>query len=327
MAHTHSHGSTGARLGLSVALTTAFVVGEGIAGCFANSLALLSDAGHNFADALALLFSWYALHMARRPADARRTFGYHRVGVLAALANAASLVVLALFIFWEAAQRLASPPPVQPGLMIGVALAAVVVNGVISLWLHREAKHDLNIRSAYLHMLGDAASALGVVAAGAVTWLSGWSAADPVASFLIGGLILWSSWGILREAVDVLLEAAPRGLDVAALAKALKELPGVHNVHDLHVWTVASGVTACSCHLVVPKQTVLCGQQVLRAAAELMSERFGLAHTTIQVEVEGCDPDDLYCVLHPVDKDHHGHEHDAGPREATRPLFGKEEDA
>ena len=206
----HAHASTGARLGLSVALTLTFVVVEGIAGCFANSLALLSDAGHNFADALALVFSWYALRMAHRPADARRTFGYHRVGVLAALVNAVSLVVLALLIFWEAAQRLESPQHVEAGLMIGVALAAVAVNGVISFWLHQAAKHDLNVRSAYLHMLGDAASALGVVAAGVVTALTGATIADPLVSFLIGGLILASSWGILREAVDVLLEAAPR---------------------------------------------------------------------------------------------------------------------
>ncbi len=296
----HAHASTGARLGLSVALTLTFVVVEGIAGCFANSLALLSDAGHNFADALALVFSWYALRMAHRPADARRTFGYHRVGVLAALVNAVSLVVLALLIFWEAAQRLESPQHVEAGLMIGVALAAVAVNGVISFWLHQAAKHDLNVRSAYLHMLGDAASALGVVAAGVVTALTGATIADPLVSFLIGGLILASSWGILREAVDVLLEAAPRGLDVDALAAALKDVPGVHNVHDLHVWTVASGVVACSCHLIVPEQTVRCGQQVLREAADLMRERFGVGHATIQVEVEGCDPNDLYCTIHPA---------------------------
>ncbi|HVS37653.1 MAG TPA: cation diffusion facilitator family transporter [Gemmataceae bacterium] len=318
----HSHASTGARLAFSIALTSAFVVGEGIAGYFANSLALLSDAGHNFADVLALLLSWYAHRMARRPADARRTFGYHRVGVLAALVNAVFLVVLALVIFWEAAQRLASPQPVQPGLMIGVALAAVAVNGVVGLWLHKEAKHDLNVRSAYLHILGDAASALGVVLAGVVTALTGFAAADAVASFLIGALILASSWGILREAVDVLLEAAPKGLDVNALAKALKDLPGVRSIHDLHVWTVASGVAACSCHLVVPEQTVRAGQQVLRAAAELLRERFGVAHTTIQVEVEGCDPDDLYCRIHPAGHDHDGcdHEHPHGPMEAkSRP--------
>jgi cobalt-zinc-cadmium efflux system protein len=315
MVHTHSHSPTGRGMGLAVALTLGFVVGEAAAGYFANSLALLSDAGHNFADALALLFSWYALRMARRPADARRTFGYHRVGVLAALANAVGLAVMALLIFWEAGQRLLAPVQPHPGLMIGVAAAAVVLNGAIGLWLHEAAKHDLNVRSAYLHMLGDAASALGVVAAGVVTALTGSAVADPVVSFLIGALILWSSWGILREAMDVLLEAAPKRVDVAALAQALGGLPGVHNVHDLHVWTVASGMAACSCHLVVPEQTVWGGQQVLRAAAELLRERFGVVHTTIQIEVEGCDPNDLYCTLRPVHQDGHGHAHcdDAAP--------------
>src|SRR5262249_41272957 len=159
----------------------------------------LSDAGHNFADALALALTWYAARAARRPADARRTFGSHRVGILAALANAVSLVVLALVIFWEAAQRLRAPEPVRSGPMIGVALAGVVLNGVISLWLRHEARHDLNVRSAYLHMLGDAASALGVVAAGVVVAWTGADVADPLVSFLIGGLILWSSWGVLAE--------------------------------------------------------------------------------------------------------------------------------
>lgn len=320
MAHTHTHASTGRRMALAVVLTLGFVVGEAVAGGFANSLALLSDAGHNFADFLALLFSWYALRMAGRPADARRTFGYHRVGVLAALANAVGLVVMALAIFWEAGQRLLVPAPVQPWLMIGVAAVAVVLNGVIGLWLHEHAKHDLNVRSAYLHMLGDAASALGVVAAGVVTAITGTVLADAIVSLLIGALVLWSSWGILREATDVLLEAAPKGVDVAAVARALGELPGVCNVHDLHVWTVASGVAACSCHLVVPGQTVRSGQQVLREAAELL-RRFDLTHTTIQIEVEGCDPNDLYCTLRPGPPGHdphdghdHQHCHDAAAR-------------
>jgi cobalt-zinc-cadmium efflux system protein len=178
-AHTHASEGTGRRLVLSVALTLAFVVGEGLAGHFANSLALLSDAGHNFADALTLLFSWYALWMARKPADAKRTFGYHRVGILAALANAVSLVIIALVIFWEAVQRLRFPESVQSGLMIGVAAVAVLLNGVISLWLRGDARHDLNVRSAYLHMLGDAISALGVVVAGIVVALSESAIADP----------------------------------------------------------------------------------------------------------------------------------------------------
>src|SRR5713101_2604076 len=206
--HHHHHGTvTGRRMAFSVGLTLAFVLAESAAGLFSHSLALLSDAGHNFADALALVLACYALGAARRPANASRTFGYHRVGILAALANAITLVVIAVLIFWEAFQRLRSPAPVRSGLMIGVALVALLMNTVISLWLRGVAKHDLNVRSAYLHMVGDALSSLGVVAAGAMIAITGSTAADPAVSLLIGALILWSSGGILTEAVTVLLEA------------------------------------------------------------------------------------------------------------------------
>src|ERR1051326_5118147 len=175
MAHSHHHDESvaGHRLVLSIFLTLAFVAGESIAGYFAHSLALLSDAGHNFADALALVFSWYGIWIARKPSTPKRTFGYHRVGILAALVNAVSLVVIALLIFWEAFQRLRAPEPVHSGPMIGVALVAILMNTVIALWLRGEAQHDLNMRSAYLHMAGDAASALGVVIAGVVVAVSG----------------------------------------------------------------------------------------------------------------------------------------------------------
>jgi cobalt-zinc-cadmium efflux system protein len=295
MSHTHSHAAAGRVLGLSIGLTLLFVVGEAVAGWWAGSLGLLSDAGHNFADALALVFSWYAVRIARRPADARRTFGYHRAGILAALANAVSLVVLALLIFWEAAHRLTSPQPVQGPVMIGVAGAAVLVNGTISIWLHGEARHDLNLRSAYLHMLGDALSAVGVVAAGVVVALTGYFLADALVALLIGALILVSSWGVLSEATDVLMEGAPRGLDMAALERALRDVPGVKGAHDLHVWTVASGIIACSCHIVVEEQSVRSGQQVLRAVADVLHHRFGITHTTVQVEVDSCGQDALYC--------------------------------
>jgi cobalt-zinc-cadmium efflux system protein len=310
MAHAHSHGpATGRRLGPAFGLTLAFVVGEAAAGWWANSLALLSDAGHNFADALTLLLSWYAFRLARRPPDARRTFGYHRAGILAALANGLSLVVLALLIFWEAVQRLRTPESVQSGVMIGVALAAVVLNGVISWWLREEARHDLNVRSAYVHMLGDAASAVGVVVAGLVVAVTGSTLADPVVSLLIGALILASSWGVLGDAVHILLEGAPKDLDMAALEQAVRAAPGVRSVHHLHVWTVASGFVAASCHVVVDDQSVRSGQQVLRAVATLLRERFGIAHTTIQVEVEGCDPDELYCLPRPHPAASDGHHH------------------
>lgn len=304
MPHAHSHGGgdTLQRVGLSILLTFGFVIGEGVAAYFSHSLALLSDAGHNLADALALILSWYALRIARKPSDSRRTFGYHRVGILAALVNAVSLVGIAGFIFWEAIERFRVPETVQSGPMIVVALVAVILNGLISLWLRGDAKHDLNIRSAYLHMLGDAVSALGVVVAGIVVAITGNSMADPVVSVLIGLLILWSSWGILIDSVNVLLEAAPREVDMASLEKAITEIPGVLNVHDLHVWTVASGIISCSCHIVVPEQSIRSGQQVIATATEALRHRFGVNHTTIQIEVEGCAADNMYCEMRP----HHG---------------------
>src|SRR6267143_7078071 len=193
----HSHDSsatfTGRRLSLSIFITLTFVVIEGITGYFAHSLSLVSDAGHNLADAFALIFSWYGIRIAQRPSTAQRTFGYHRVGILAALVNSVSLVVMALLIFWEAAIRLRHPEPVQSTPMIVVALLAILMNTVISLWLKSGAKKDLNVRSAYMHMLGDAISAAGVVAAGVVVAFTGASIADPAGSVLIGILILWSS--------------------------------------------------------------------------------------------------------------------------------------
>ncbi|MEA2632252.1 MAG: cobalt-zinc-cadmium efflux system protein [Chloroflexota bacterium] len=308
--HQHHHGSvTGRRLGLSVALTLAFVLGEAAAGYRARSLALMSDAGHNFADALALIFSWSALHVARWPSHSRLTFGYHRAGIFAALVNALSLVVIALFIFWEAFERLHTPRPVEGGPMIVVALVAIALNTLISLWLRGEAKHDLNIRSAYLHMLGDALSALGVVAAGVVVTLTGNPVADPIVSIVIGLLILVSSWGILNESVNVLLEGVPKGIDMADLERAIAAVPGVLGTHDLHVWTVGSGIVACSCHIVVTEQSISSGQQVLRAVATVLRQQFLVAHSTIQVEVEGCDPDKLYCNMRPTKEPHAGHAH------------------
>jgi cobalt-zinc-cadmium efflux system protein len=311
MAHDHGGPVTGRYVGVSILLTALFVVGEGVAGYLSNSLALLSDAGHNLADALALVFSWYAVRASRWPADDRWTFGYHRVGILAALANAVGLVLIALFIFWEAAHRLRSPEPAQGLVMIGVALAAAVLNGVISAWLHAEGKRDLNIRSAYLHMLGDAVSALGVVLAGIVVAATGWTIADPLVSLLIGALILWSSWGVLTEAVGVLMEAVPRGLDVPKLVQSVRDVPGVLDVHDLHVWTVTSGMAACSLHIRVGDQSVLEGQRIQRAVADRLEHDFDIAHSTIQVEVETCGVRDLHCNMRsvaPHEPSDHGHD-------------------
>ena len=295
-AHNHASGIAGKRLAASIFITLAFVVAETIAGFFAHSLALLSDAGHNFADALALFLSWYGIWIARKPSTQARTFGYHRVGIFAALVNAVSLVVIAILIFWEAANRLGHPAPVHSTPMIAVALVAIVINGAISYWLRRDAKRDISVRSAYLHMLGDAISAAGVVAAGLVIVFSGTYIADPIVSVLIGLLIVWSSWGILQESVNVLLEAIPKGMNMDEVEQTIAGVPGVLAVHDLHVWTIGSGIIACSCHTTVGEQSIRSGQDVLRAVNQALAHNFGISHSTIQVEVEGCDPNDMYCI-------------------------------
>jgi cobalt-zinc-cadmium efflux system protein len=305
----HAAPKPGGKMGLAVAITLAFVGGEAFAGFFAHSLALLSDAGHNFADAAALAFSWYALWIARKPSHHRMTFGYHRVGILAALVNAASLVVIALFIFFGGIERLRHPQAVNSTLMIVVALAAIGVNVLIGFWLHAGAKHDINVRGAYLHMVGDAVSAFGVVLAGLVVAFTGASVADPVVSFLIAGLILWSSWGVLKESVNVLLEGTPLGIDMQKVEGAIRGVPRVLDCHDLHVWTVGPGAVACSVHVLVGEQTIREGQQILRLVCESLRQEFKINHTTVQIEVEGHCPDELYCCIQPDAHAHVGHHH------------------
>ena len=283
-------------MGAAVGLALSFVVVEAGCGWFAHSLALLSDAGHNLADTAALGCSWYALWIANKPSHQGMTFGYHRVGIFAALANAVSLVLIAVLIGWEAIARIREPQVANGGVMIVVAVAAIIVNLVIGLWLHKGSKDDLNIRSAYLHMLGDAVSACGVVIAGVLVATMRAPLADPVVSLLIAGLILLSSYGVLRESATVLLEGTPTGMDMPAVIAAIKSVGGVLDVHDLHVWMVGPGVVACSCHILVAEQSVREGQQVLRAVVDDIEHRFHITHTTVQVEVEGCDANDMYCM-------------------------------
>ena len=298
-AHSHAPRSTSERtLRSALVLTLVFVAVEALSGWFGPSLALLSDAGHNLADAASLGFSWYATSIAARRSHHGMTFGYHRVGVLAALVNAVSLVVIALLIGWEALDRIRHPADANGPLMIGVAGMAIVVNIVIGLWLHEDAKDDINVRSAYLHQIGDAASAFGVVIAGVLVATTGQTLADPVVSLLIAGLILFSTYGVLRESGTVLLEGTPVGTDMPGVIAAIKGVAGVLDVHDLHVWMVGPGVVACSCHIIVAEQSVREGQQVLRAVVEELKQRYHITHTTVQVEVEGCEHNDMYCIAH-----------------------------
>lgn len=300
----HTHGATSGRLlWISLAVTAAFVAVEAYFGLRANSLALLSDAGHNASDALALGLAAFAVWIARRPASSNKTFGYHRVAILTAFFNAATLVAIAGAILWEAWQAFQHPVPVSGTLMMGVAGVAVLMNTVIAWALRGESHSSLNMRAAYVHMAGDALSSAGVVVAGLVVKLTGWTLADPLVSVLIAAFILYSSWGILSDAANVLMEGTPRGLDVNALVAAMRAVPPVCDVHDLHVWTVGDGIHFLSCHVVLPEAATMAEvSQTVTALNVRLHDDFGIGHATIQAELaDGCrlDPRDLYCALEP----------------------------
>jgi cobalt-zinc-cadmium efflux system protein len=313
--HGHAPGApTGARLRISAAVTGLFVVLELAVGWWANSLALISDAGHNFADAAALVLSAWAFAVASRPADRDRSFGFHRIGVLAALANALTLLLLAAYIFYEGYRRLLQPEPVQSLPMILVALLALGMNTAIALAL-RHGRDDVNVRSALVHMTGDALSSAGVVVAGVAVWWTGSTVWDPVVSLLIGLFIVWSSWGIIQETTDILMEGTPARLHVDELVRHVEAVPGVRNIHDLHVWALASNVHALSAHLVVddPESTsngAVVG--VVRAVKQLLAEEYGIAHATLETHCsDSPETDCLVCEIKPR-RGNHDHEHHRG---------------
>ncbi|MGB7264453.1 MAG: cation diffusion facilitator family transporter [Terracidiphilus sp.] len=299
-------------LRISLAATLAYVVVTFIAGLRAHSLALLSESGHNVSDFLALLLSFAAVYFQARPADHARTFGYQRAGVLAAFINAASLIAISLWIAVEAVHRLSSPVTVEPRLMMIVAAAGVAMNGVIAALLWRVA-HDVNLRSAFLHMAGDTLSTAAVIAGGAGILLTGHYWIDPVLSLLIAALIFWSSIGIVRETLNILLEGTPRDISLSQIRSSMEGVDGVSNVHDLHVWCLGSQSRALSCHVTIadiPPSESAC---ILVNLNSLLRERFQISHTTIQFEHIGCEALDG-CVAPPIEissahAHHHGHIH------------------
>jgi cobalt-zinc-cadmium efflux system protein len=264
-----------------LAITALFMVVEAGAGWVANSLALLADAGHMFGDVAALGLALFVAWAARRPATAERTYGYLRLEILAALVNGTALLVLAGGIVWEAAQRFRQPAVVEPRILFGVGLAGLLVNVVALRLLHRGHQHSLNVRGAYLHVLGDLLGSIGAMAAGAVILTTGWTPADPLISVVIAALIVWSGARLARESVEILLEATPRHISLSEVERRIAGIPGVSDVHDLHVWTLTSGVVAMSGHAVVGDPGA--NQRVLQTVQGRMAE-LGIRHVTMQLE-------------------------------------------
>lgn len=290
----HVHASSGGSektsriLRFSLVVTAAYIVLLVVAGIRAHSLALLSEAGHNLSDFFALLLSLTAVYLHSRPPSSTKTYGYHRAGVLAALVNAVSLVAVSGFIFYEAFHRLENPEHVRAGVMITVAAAGVVMNGVIALLLYR-AGRDVNIRSAFLHEIGDTLSTAAVIVGGWAIMATGQYWIDSVLSVGIGVLILWSGFGIVRETLNILLEGTPHGVKLEQVEAAMREIDGVNDVHDLHVWSIGSEMRALSCHISIADIPPSVSERILRDVKDRLREEFHIAHTTIQFENVVCE--------------------------------------
>lgn len=272
----------------SLLATFAYVLVTLIAGLRSHSLALLSESGHNLTDLLALLLSWVAVFVQTRPPSSTKTFGYHRAGVVAAFINALTLVGISFYIFYEAVGRMRHPVEVQPQVMIWVAVAGVIMNGTISWFLFRAA-HDVNMRSAFIHQMGDTLSTAAVIIGGWAIMLTGQYWIDPALSIGISCLILWSSLGIIQETLNILLEGAPRGMSVEQITGALANVNGVNDVHDVHVWSIGSDTHALACHIRIDDIPLSESDVILRSVKVVLSRNFHIDHTTIQLENGECD--------------------------------------
>ena len=314
--HVHHHNDlTGSALRQAFLLTVGILLIEAIAGYLSHSLALLADAGHLLTDVVALGLAWFAVVQAARPPDSRRTYGYHRVGILAAMANGATLILIVAVIAYEAARRFQHPEPVQGGVVIGAALLAIAVNTFIATRL-RGRGSNLNVRAARLHVLGDLAASFGVVLAGVVILSTGWLYADPLVSLLITALIAWSAIQVVFETMNVLLEGAPAGIDVATVGHCIESIEGIESVHDLHVWSLSGEQVALSCHVVVGTDMPAAdSEHLVRRVEQGICDTFGIGHTTIQVEsCHPCDESFGHGVgdhnhPHPAEGAEHTHSH------------------
>jgi cobalt-zinc-cadmium efflux system protein len=307
--HVHHHPTPlGSKLTLGIIFTALVLVMELVGGFLSNSLALLTDAGHVFVDVIALSLSWYGVKRAERPASYSMTFGYHRIGVIVAIINAVSIFAIAGVVFYEAYRRFQQPPEVTGSLMMIVAIIGLAVNVFIAFWLRRERETNLNVRSAFWHVLGDALASVGVIVGAVIIMFTGWFVVDPLISVLIGLIIALSAWRILKEGLQVLLEAAPSHVDVPGMVKALKDVPGVKGVHDIHVWSITPELHAMSCHVTTDDLMMSQADEIRRQIEDVLRSRFDIEHSALQMECRECSCNDLFCSLSPAAGPEDNHE-------------------
>jgi cobalt-zinc-cadmium efflux system protein len=281
--HDHTHGMTKKSLRTAFFLTCLILLVGLIGGLLAHSLALVSDAAHTLTDLFALGMAWFAAKQAERPSDKYKTFGYHRVGILAALLNALTLLLIAVVICWEAIQRFQHPEPVQPFIMFAAASIAIVINLFIGFGLRKE-EHNLNVRAAALHVFGDVGVSAGVIVAGVIVLITGWTFVDPLVSIGVALLLAFGTWGIIRETTNILLEAVPQGISLEKLKADMHKVEGVQAVHDLHVWSVSNGMPALSCHILIDDLPPSESAHILHLLNALLRETYHIDHATIQFE-------------------------------------------
>ncbi|MGI2336220.1 MAG: cation diffusion facilitator family transporter [Dehalogenimonas sp.] len=292
------------KLKISILIVGVIFVVELVGGLVSNSLALLSDAGHVFADLVALSLSWYAVNQAQRPASNKMTFGYHRVGVIVAVVNAITILAIAIFIFYEAIRRFQEPLEINSVVMSVVATIGLLANIFVVYWLKREQKESLNIRSAFWHAMGDMLASIGVIVGGIIIYVTGVFEVDIIVSVLIGLIIIGAAWRIFKEGFRVLLEATPTNVNVEKLLKEIRNTPGVREVHDIHVWSISPEINAMSCHVLLEDRKLSETQQI-RSEIESILKRYSIDHSVIQMECKHCGAGDIYCKL-PCSSDEKG---------------------
>jgi cobalt-zinc-cadmium efflux system protein len=292
----HSNGVSTRPLKITLVLVLVIMVAEVIGGILSNSLALLSDAGHMLTDALALGLSLFAMNLARRPATPTRTYGYHRAEIMAALVNGTTLVLVSVFIFYQAYHRFSALPAVKSPLMLAVAVIGLAANLISMFLLRRGSRKSINVRAAFWHIIGDTLSSVGVIIAGVIIYFTGWYIADPILAVVIGIVILWGAVRIVWESVDILLESVPAHVEMEKVTAAVKAVPGVEDLHDIHIWTITSGIYALSAHLSIADQKVSQSCDVLTKVNRVLADDFNITHTTLQLECESC-PTGLICNL------------------------------